>query len=226
MRRRVVGVVVGLVLAGVPVTVRANGEHTVGEDAPTRFERFVLSACSPCVREVFALTSLATPALTLPAFPRMPASAASRPGEIVLEVLRAQQLGRPGWQSLALRATLSVLSAPGGDMYRLGLGLLDASDVPALAQAVADMVKLATGPAPAANVTVADIDFHGGSLRIGLLRMRGASVAYVQAGDVPTLMQRAVWEVPTTLYLPVKDLGALAAALAQAAATIEQVRGN
>ena len=37
-------------------------------------------------------------------------------------------------------------------------------------------------------------------------------------------MQRAVWEVPATLYLPVKDLPALAAALAQAAATIDKVR--
>jgi hypothetical protein len=54
--------------------------------------------------------------------------------------------------------------------------------------------------------------------------MRGEAVAYVQTGDLPTLMQRAVWEVPTTLYLPVKDLPALAAALGQAAATIDKVR--
>jgi hypothetical protein len=32
--------------------------------------------------------------------------------------------------------------------------------------------------------------------------------------------------VPTTLYLPVTDLAALAAALSQAAATIETLRGN
>jgi hypothetical protein len=32
--------------------------------------------------------------------------------------------------------------------------------------------------------------------------------------------------VPTTLYLPVKDLSAVSAALGQAAARIQQVRGN
>ena len=37
-------------------------------------------------------------------------------------------------------------------------------------------------------------------------------------------MQRAVWEVPATLYLPVASLPALEAALAQAAATIDKVR--
>jgi hypothetical protein len=39
-------------------------------------------------------------------------------------------------------------------------------------------------------------------------------------------MQRAVWEVPTTLYVPVKDLPDVAVALGQAAARIEQIRGN
>jgi hypothetical protein len=39
-------------------------------------------------------------------------------------------------------------------------------------------------------------------------------------------LQRAVWEVPTTLYVPVKDLPAVAAALGQAAARIEQLRAN
>lgn len=212
-------------LAAAPAAAGANGEHTTGEDAPTRFERFVLSACLPCVREAFGVGAVLTPSLKLPAFPRMPAGAASRPGEILIEVLRAQQLGRPGWQSLALWTTLSVRSAPGGEMYRLRLGLLDASDVPALAQAVAEMAKLATTPM-AASVTMADVDFHGGSLRVGLLRGRGESVGYVQAGDVPTLMQRAVWEVPTTLYLPAHELSGLVTALQQAAALIEKVRGN
>jgi hypothetical protein len=48
----------------------------------------------------------------------------------------------------------------------------------------------------------------------------------VQVGDLPILLQRAIWEVPTTLYLPVKDLPAVATALEQAAARLEQVRGN
>jgi hypothetical protein len=209
-------------LSALPAPARGNGEHTSGEDAPTRFERFVLSACVPCVRESFAVGTVVAPPLELSAFPR---AAASRAGEILLDVVRAQQLGRPGWQSVALQATLSVTAGQGGDTYRLGIGLLDGGEVPALAQAVADMAGLASTP-PAANATTADVDFHGGSLRIGLLRRQGAAIAYVQAGDVPTLLRRAVWEVPTTLYLPATDLSALAATLRQAVAIIDTLRGD
>jgi hypothetical protein len=86
------------------------------------------------------------------------------------------------------------------------------------------MVRLAAVPSEPASVESTDVDYHGGSLRVGVLRVRGDTVAYVQAGDLPTLMQRAVWEVPATLYLPVASLPALEAALAQAAATIDKVR--
>lgn len=211
-------------LAGAPSIARANGDGGVGP--PTVFERFVLSACTPCVRESYPVASLATAPLTLPGTARAAAGAASRPGEIVIEVLRAQQPGRADWRSLAMRVTLSVTSSPGGDTYRLGTGLLDAVEVWALAQAVGDMVRAPMTPAADPGAESVDIDFHGGSLRVGVLRIRGEAVAYVQTGDLPTLMQRAVWEVPTTLYLPVKDLPALAAALTRAAATIEQVRAR
>jgi hypothetical protein len=188
------------------------------------FERFVLSACSPCVRESYPVGSLQTAPLTVSGAGRAGAAAAAgRPGEIAIEVLRARQPGRPDWTSLALRITLSVTSRP-GETYRLGTGLLDATDVRALAQAVADMARLATAPVADPGPESVDVDFHGGSLRIGVLRVRGDALAYVQTGDLPTLMQRAVWEVPTTLYLPLNDLPAISAALTQAAALIERIR--
>ena len=141
-------------------------------------------------------------------------------------MLRAYQPVRPDWKSLAMRITLSVMTGPGSETFRLGTGLLDGADVRGLAQAVADMVKVATAYPGDPGAESVDVDFHGGSLRFGVLRIRGEAVAYVQTGDLPTLLQRATWEVSATLYLPVKDLPALAAALDQAAAKIEQVRGN
>ena len=45
-------------------------------------------------------------------------------------------------------------------------------------------------------------------------------------GKLPILLQRAVWEVPTTLYVPVSGLTALATVLDQAAARIDQGRAN
>ena len=133
----------------------------------------------------------------------MPPAAA--PGEIAVDVLRAHQPGRPDWRSLALRVTLSVSTGAGGDLFRLGTGLLDGAEVRALAQAVREMAGWRRRP-PTPGVDTVDADFHGGTLRIGVLQIRGEAVGYVQTGDLPILLQRAVWEVPTTLYLPVKDL--------------------
>jgi hypothetical protein len=223
MTRLLQAVLAVALLAAAPSVAGANGDPS-GGGPPTVFERFVLSACSPCVRESYAIAALPTAPPTGPAVGKSGSSAAGgRPGEIAIEVLRARQPGRPDWTSLALRVTLSVTSRP-GETYRLGTGLLDAPDVRALAQAVADMARLATAPGADPGPESVDVDFHGGSLRIGVLRVRGDAVAYVQTGDLPTLMQRAVWEVPTTLYLPLNDLPALSSALARAAALIERVR--
>jgi hypothetical protein len=205
-----------------PSAAAANGES--GGGPQTAFERFVLSACSPCVRESYPVAALTVPPGTLPAFPAAAGRAAVRPGEIAIEVVRAQQLGRSDWTSVALRMTLSVTPAAGGEKFRLGTGLLDGTEARALARAASDMIRFAAVPSENTIVESIDVSYHGGSLRVGVLRLRGDTIAYVQAGDLPTLMQRAVWEVPTTLYLPVKDLPDLAAALAQAAATIDKLR--
>ena len=222
--RRPLTLVLGVAVALAPCTGGANGDPVGGP--PTAFERFVLSACTPCVRETYPIASLAVTPMTLPGFPRTAAGTAARPGEIAIEVLRAHQPGRADWKSLALRVTLLVPTGAGGDLFRLGTGLLDGGEVNALARAVSELGRLAAAPAGNGAAESADVDFHGGTLRIGVLRVRGDAVGYVQTGDLPTLLQRAVWEVPTTLYLPVKDLPDLAAALGKAAARIEQARSN
>jgi hypothetical protein len=145
MRRPLRTVLAIALLAAAPAAARANGDSVAG-GPPTVFERFVLSACSPCLRESYPVASLAVAPLTWPGFPRAAAGIASRPGEIAIEVLRAQQVGRPDWKSLALRVTLSVMASAGGETYRLGTGLLDAVDVRALVQAAADMARSAAAP--------------------------------------------------------------------------------
>jgi hypothetical protein len=214
-----------VVLAVVPTPAGSNGDGTaVGP--PTVFERFVLSACSPCVRESFPIATLPVAPFAVAGLPRGVSTSGTRSGEIAIEVLRARQPTRPDWRSVALRVTLSVATGQGGELFRLGTGLLDGADARALAQAVGEMVKSATGPSGDPRADTVDTDFHGGTLRIGVLRLRGDAVGYVQTGDLPVLLQRAVWEVPTTLYVPVKDLTDVATALGQAAARIEQVGSN
>ena len=122
-------------LAAAPSLARADGDGApLGP--PTVFERFVISACAPCVRESYPIATLPVAPLALTGFPRAAAASGARAGEIAIEVLRAQQTGRPDWRSLALRVTLSVTTGTGGDLFRLGTGLLDGADVRALAQAV------------------------------------------------------------------------------------------
>jgi hypothetical protein len=212
-------------LAVVPSIARPNGDGSPA-GPPTVFERFVLSACSPCVRETYPISTLPVAAVPLPAFPRTPTASGSRPGEIVIDVLHAYQLGRSDWRSLALRVTMSVSTASGADLFRLGTGLLDGADVPALAQAVGEMSRIASTPRGDLRPDTVDADYHGGTLRIGVLQIRGESIGYIQTGDLPSMLQRAVWDVPATLYVPVKDLPAMASALREAAARIQQVRGN
>ena len=214
-----------IALVAAPSTVRPNGDGSAS-GPPTVFERFVLSACSPCVRETYPIATLPVAPLVLPGFPRAAAASGARSGEIAIEVLRAHQPGRHDWRSLALRVTLSVMAGPGGDLFRLGTGLLDGADVRALAQAVGEMARIATAPPGEPRADTVDADFHGGTLRVGVLRIRGDAVAYVQTGDLPILLRRAVWEVPTTLYVPLRDLPTVATALGQAVAWIEQLRSN
>jgi len=222
---RVLQLALAVALAAAPSLALADGDP-VALGPPTVYERFVLSACSPCVREVYPIATLPVAPVALPGFPRTATASGGRAGEIAIDVLRAYQPGRPDWKSLALRVTMSVTTGAGGDPFRLGTGLLDGADVAALAQAVGELARIATAPPGELRPDTVDADYHGGTLRIGVLQIRGEAIGYVQTGDLPTVMQRAVWEVPTTLYLPVKELSAVATALGQAAARIQQVRGN
>src|SRR5213592_3774297 len=170
-------------------------------EPPTRFERFLLSGCVPCVTESHAVALLATGAPKISGLPRSGAAQPGRSGEIRVEALRAYQLGRPSRQLLALRMTLSVAVGVGGELYRVAVGLVDEEEVPALSAAISEIVRLAATTPADARVEHTDASVQGGSLRIGLLRLPGESVAYAQAGDLSVLALRAVWDVPTTMYL-------------------------
>jgi hypothetical protein len=212
-------------LAAAPSTARSNGDGITA--GPADRVRALRAVRLHPVRPGVVPHRLAAGRPDLAAgFPRAAAASGARPGEIAFEVLRAYQPGRPDWKSLALRVTLSVATGPGGDLFRLGTGLLDGSEVRALAQAVGEMGRVATAAPAEPRADSIDADFHGGTLRVGVLQIRGDAVGGVQTGDLPILLQRAVWDVPTTLYVPLKDLGDVEAVLGRAAARIDQVRDN
>jgi hypothetical protein len=149
-----------------------------------------------------------------------------RAGEIGFEILRAYQLGRPERQFLAIRVTLSVAAGSSGEMYRLAVGLLDEAELPVLASTVAHIVQMAgvapKDPGPAST----EIDFQGGSLRVGFIQFRSDGVGYVQAGNPAMLAMRPSLEVPTALYLPINQLPALVSTIGRVTAKLKTLRGD
>jgi hypothetical protein len=217
---------IGLALPLPGPGARAHEGIRAADEPPTRFEQFLLSGCVPCVTESYLVATLQTGAAKISGLPRTGGAQPGRAGEIRVEALRAYTLGRPSQQRLALRMTLSVAVGAGGELYRLAVGLVDEVEVPAMSVAISDMVRLQAAAPPDAGIEHADASVREGSLRIGLLKLRGESVAYAQAGDPAALALRAVWDVPTTIYLPPEELPALAAAIGKAAAKIRQLRGT
>jgi hypothetical protein len=228
-RRTLLAVVVLAVGLGSPI--RDPGAHEIDGmrggvvEPPTRFERFLLWGCVPCVTESYPVATLPIGAMKISGLPQPGGSWAARSGEIRVETVRAYQFGRPSRQSLALRLTLSIAVGVGGEYYRLAVGLVDEEEVAALSTAVSDFAQLAPTKSSEASAEHTDTSLREGSLRIGLLRLRSESVAYAQAGDLSMLALRPVWDVPTTMYFPPEQLPALAKAIGRAAAKIRQLRG-
>ena len=168
MTRASVAVFVSVALTGQPIIARANGEGALGP--PTVFQRFVRSACSPCLRQSHPVAALA--------------------------VLRARQPDRPDWRSLALRVTRSVPSAPGGEPYRLGARLLDGADVRALARTVGEMAKrgldscapVAGDSGPSASTSIITVSRFGSASSAS----RPTPSPTARRGDLTTLLRRAI----------------------------------
>jgi hypothetical protein len=226
--------IAGAVLA--PVTVesgraRADGVPVSSPGATTiltHYESFVLNNCTPCVRETYPIATLPVAATKTPDFPRragMPATT-TRAGEVAVELLRAYPLGRTNQQHLAMRVALSVATGLQGQTYSLGTALVDEADVPQLAGMIGEMAN-ATAPAHS-RAEMSDLEFHGDTMRIGIVRLRDETVAYIQAwssSDLPRLALKQVWEVPS-LYLPVSDLAQLRHAVEQAGGKIRELRSQ
>src|SRR5215217_1069958 len=81
-------------LTAAPPAALANGDPvpTAAPPAPTHYERFVRSACAPCVQESYPVKTMVVAPVRLPRAPLgMPqgAEVPPRQGQMVLEVLRA-----------------------------------------------------------------------------------------------------------------------------------------
>lgn len=199
-------------------------------DNLTHYEYFVLTNCTPCVRELYSIATIPIPSIKAPTFsgiaPVNPATA-TRAGELRLELLRAYPAGLESRQHLAMRVVLSVSAGSDGAFYPLGAGLLDEDEVPALAAALSQMSKSTPSGADDSSVRMVDSEFHADAVRMGTVRTGNELLAYVQVApaDLPRFALKQVWELPT-MYLPSKDIEKLQHGLSQVDAKIRAIRGR
>jgi hypothetical protein len=215
------------------VNVLANGDPvpTAAPPPPTHYERFTRAGCVPCVQETFTVKTITISPVKLPPVQMGLSPSAelpSRTGQIVLDVMRASELGRPTRELLAVRITIlgGVSTGPSAQMFPLGAGMLDAEDNIDLANAANALAKAAAAAPRDASANSVDTDYRVGSVRVGFMRVQKDVVAYVQVGDIALLSQRPVWQVPTTLFLAPSELPLLATGLSEVTAKIKALRGT
>jgi hypothetical protein len=222
MRAAWLGVALLLLAAGLAYANGMGGPPRV--EPPTRFEAFLATGCSACVRDTYSVATLALPALKLAGFGPQVTNTMARPAEVKLEIVRAHPLGKPSQQFRALRATLSIATGS-GPPFRLATAIVDEEQIPALAAAVGDIARTAALPPtvePAPDMT--EIEFRAGSLRVGTMRVASTTVAYVQAGDLLALPLPTVMEAHGVLFLSLTELPALQAAIGQVAERMQTLR--
>lgn len=211
---------------------KADGSPTpaLPTDTLTHFEYFVLTNCTPCVREIYSIATVPIPAIKAPNFagiaPTNPV-ATTRPGQLRLELLRAYPVGLESRQHLAMRVVLTVTSGAEGAQYPVGAGLLDEDEVPALAAALSQMSNATSSAADDSSLRLVDTDFHADSVRMGTLRTGNEVLAYVQVApaDMPRFALKQVWEVPT-MYFPSQDIPTLEHGVSQVSAKIRAIRAR
>jgi len=197
-------------------------------DSLTHFESFILTNCTPCVRELYSIATVPIPPIKAPAFSGIAAvnpATPARAGELRFELLRAYPVGLESREHLAMRVVLSVGSE--GALYPLGAGLLDEDEVPALGAALSQMSKSMRPGADDSSLRLVDTEFHADSVRMGTVRTGTDVLAYVQVAptDLPRFALKQVWELPT-MYLPSKDIPTLEHSVIQVSAKIRAIRGR
>jgi hypothetical protein len=193
-------------------------------EPPTSFELALAESCSPCVRETYPITTVQVPAVALPSAARVPNTVLPRASELGFEALRAYPLGQPERQFMAMRVSLFVAVGGVAEPYRLAVGLMDESELPALSNTLAHIAQHPPGARGESGPSSTEIDYLGGSLRVGLVRFRSDAVGYVQAGDPATLLGRRVLEVPTSVYFAASHLPVVAGAIDQVIAKMRTLR--
>jgi hypothetical protein len=228
MRRQASAVFLATLTVAPMSVARAHGvpPSALQTVSRTRFEAFVADACAPCVTDSWVVATVRSPIQKLPGFAPQVVNTMGRPGEVRLEAVRAYSLGRVTQRFLAMRVVLSVASG-GGQLYRFATGLLDEEDLPRFTAAVAELARaLVSAPAADPPPASTEIEYHAGSVRVGAVRLPGATVAYVQAGNVDTIPPPTAFDANAALFLATDDLRALADALDRVAEHLGRLRAN
>jgi hypothetical protein len=119
---------------------------------------------------------------------------------------------------------MSVATGNPAEVYRMAAGVVDEEEIGAFVSGLGEIIQAVSAATPPDATGSVETDVQTGTIRVGVIRLKGESMAYMQAGDIRVFARRPVWESGAALYLPVADLPALRNAINQAAVRIQKMR--
>lgn len=194
MKSKTLAVVFGSILVSLGVTASVSSQQPGErrEEALTKFEQFLLSKGTVRVREFYPILGLKG---TL--------------GEATFQVARAYTPGKEDY-ILALRVEVKE----SGRLQRERVGVLDEEEVASLAEALPKMAKMQELLTRGTGGQNTEVDFKGGSLRIGFYVAPLRSHWFVHAGEIGG----------ATAYFDPSDFSKLQDTISRAVAKIRELR--
>lgn len=161
------------------------------DEPATKFDKFILSKGVVRVREFYEIGTMAVD------------------GIAKFEVARAYTPGRTDY-ALALRIDVQESGRPN----RQRIGVMDADEVASLAAALPQMTKMIETLKQGQQAQNTEVDYRGGSLRVGFFVTGARTRGFIQVGDVS----------PVYAFFDVKELNQISKLVDQAAAKIKELQ--
>jgi hypothetical protein len=182
---------IGLLPSDLLAQPQAPAPQGQRDEPTTKFDMFILSKGVVRVREFYERGTMAVE------------------GIAKFEVARAYTPGRTDYV-LALRIDVQESGRPN----RQRIGVMDADEVASLAAALPQMTKMIETLKQGQQAQNTEVDYRGGSLRVGVFVTGARTRGFIQVGDVS----------PVNAFFDVKELEQLSKLVGQAAAKIKELQ--
>jgi hypothetical protein len=195
---------IGLLPSDLLAQPQAPAPQEQRDEPATKFERFILAKGMMRVRELYEIGTVA----------------GRSGGSAKFWVARAYT---PGRTDHVLALSIEVTEA--GRLNRQRTGAMDADEVASLAAALPQMVRMVETLKQKQQTPNTEVDFRGGSLRVGFFVPDKSPLSNLPPGTVPDGALISAGEVaPVQAFFDVKQLDQIAALVSKAATKIKELQ--